>query len=223
MQKHFKKLTVLSGSTASVFPFFLFKKFDLETILTMSLNVDELKKSLHSLERALCEVPFLEKLQDQLGVSVLYLVTGVLVTLGILLYVFCGFNSIALSNCNKCANDNILFFLLGLRVPDKIAKGRKKGRSESKRNKHTIKNNEEKPSLSHINDNNNMSNNISQLVAYLYPAWASLKTIRHYSRKDDKKDDSKLWLTYWVIFGFFAGASLKSKFLKKSPLYMIDN
>jgi len=40
---------------------------------------------------------------------------------------------------------------------------------------------------------------IVNLVAFVYPAWASLKAIR-----SENKEDDTLWLAYWVFYGFFA-------------------
>ncbi|ETO21847.1 TB2/DP1/HVA22 family integral membrane protein [Reticulomyxa filosa] len=41
---------------------------------------------------------------------------------------------------------------------------------------------------------------IVSLVAFVYPAWASLKAIN-----SENKEDDTLWLTYWVFYGFFTG------------------
>ncbi|CEM30261.1 unnamed protein product [Vitrella brassicaformis CCMP3155] len=42
-------------------------------------------------------------------------------------------------------------------------------------------------------------NIICNAVGFVYPAWQSFKAI-----ESDKKDDDKLWLTYWVVYGFFS-------------------
>jgi receptor expression-enhancing protein 5/6 len=40
---------------------------------------------------------------------------------------------------------------------------------------------------------------VSDLVAFLYPAYASFKAIDSASPEDDAQ-----WLTYWVVFSFFS-------------------
>eukprot|EP00745_Piridium_sociabile_P011177 TRINITY_DN180021_c0_g1_i1.p1 TRINITY_DN180021_c0_g1~~TRINITY_DN180021_c0_g1_i1.p1 ORF type:complete len:192 (-),score=16.33 TRINITY_DN180021_c0_g1_i1:87-662(-) len=42
-------------------------------------------------------------------------------------------------------------------------------------------------------------NLICNLVGFLYPAWQSFRAIESSNAEDDK-----LWLTYWVVYGFFS-------------------
>merc|ERR1719499_1002214 len=56
---------------------------------------------------------------------------------------------------------------------------------------------------------------ITNIVAFVYPAYASMKAIR----SDDKKDDTK-WLTYWVLYGFVSFVeSITDIFLYWIPMY----
>jgi len=56
---------------------------------------------------------------------------------------------------------------------------------------------------------------IVHLVAFVYPTWASLKAIN----KADK-EDNKLWLAYWVFYGFFTVIeSITDIFLFWIPFY----
>jgi len=56
---------------------------------------------------------------------------------------------------------------------------------------------------------------IVHLVAFVYPAWASLKAIN-----SPNKDDDTLWLAYWVFYGFFTVVeSITDIFLFWIPFY----
>jgi receptor expression-enhancing protein 5/6 len=53
------------------------------------------------------------------------------------------------------------------------------------------------------------------LVAYIYPGWQSLKALNSENRNDDT-----LWLSYWVIYGFFTVfESVTDLLLHRIPLY----
>jgi len=58
---------------------------------------------------------------------------------------------------------------------------------------------------------------VVHLVAFVYPAWASLKAIN----SEDKNDD-RLWLAYWVFYGFFTVVeSITDVFLFWIPFYEV--
>ena len=61
------------------------------------------------------------------------------------------------------------------------------------------------------------TNFIIDLVAYLYPAYASVRAI-----ETDGTDDDTLWLTYWLIFSLFKlFEGVADSLLQYIPLYSI--
>lgn len=61
------------------------------------------------------------------------------------------------------------------------------------------------------------TNFIIDLVAYLYPAYASVRAI-----ETDGTDDDTLWLTYWLIFSLFKlFEGVADSLLQYIPLYTI--
>ena len=59
---------------------------------------------------------------------------------------------------------------------------------------------------------------IIDLIAYLYPAYASIRAIE----TDEDKDDDTLWLTYWLVFSLFKMfEGLCDTLLQYIPLYLV--
>ena len=59
---------------------------------------------------------------------------------------------------------------------------------------------------------------IIDLIAYLYPAYASVRAIE----SDEDKDDDTLWLTYWLVFSLFKiFEGLCESLLQYIPLYLV--
>eukprot|EP00606_Chrysophyceae_sp_TOSAG23-5_P000119 GSChrysophyteH2.ASY1.ANO1.960.1 assembled CDS len=58
---------------------------------------------------------------------------------------------------------------------------------------------------------------IIDLVAYLYPAYASVRAI-----ETDETDDDTQWLTYWLVFSLFKMIEgVADSLLQYIPLYMV--
>jgi receptor expression-enhancing protein 5/6 len=61
------------------------------------------------------------------------------------------------------------------------------------------------------------ANFVIDLVAYLYPAYASVRAI-----ETDDTDDDTQWLTYWLVFSMFKMLEgVADSLLQYIPLYMV--
>lgn len=49
---------------------------------------------------------------------------------------------------------------------------------------------------------------LSNLIGFLYPAYASIKAV-----ESSRKDDDTKWLTYWVVFSFITLIELPAQIL----------
>ena len=58
---------------------------------------------------------------------------------------------------------------------------------------------------------------LSDLAAYIYPVYASIKAI-----ETTGKDDDTLWLTYWIVFSFFKIVESSADYIISAiPFYFI--
>lgn len=58
---------------------------------------------------------------------------------------------------------------------------------------------------------------LSNLIGFLYPAYASMKAV-----ESSRKDDDTKWLTYWVVFSFITVIEFPAEFiLQWIPFYSL--